>query len=400
MGRKKRSREHGSAISDFTEAVGSSSQPYLDAAWVKEIRRKLLDWYEGACRDLPWRRDRDPYRILVSETMLVQTTVAAVIPYFGRFLERFPTIQALAQAEEADVLKAWEGLGYYRRAKQLHGAAKAVMRDHDGVIPDEPAALIALPGIGRYITGAILSFAFDRPEPIVEANTQRVLARWLAIRSEVKNPAVQKQLWEAAAMLVPQAGAGAFNQAFMELGALVCTPKSPSCLVCPVSMECRARAMGLQDVLPVSRPKQPPLASGEAAALVFRHGRVLIVRRKPGGLWEGFWEFPTLHVSGANPAGRVLSNGQLPLKEGLELLTGAKVEVGTLVKTVVYSVTKYRVTLEAYIAQGLSEPLSPGLGLDAAVWEHPERLRNHSFSSAGRKLIDSVLRLTPEIREE
>ena len=285
--------------------AGDRGGPDLDPAWVGAVRAKLAAWYEGARRDLPWRADRDPYRILVSETMLVQTTVAAVVPYFARFLARFPTVAALAAADEAEVVKAWEGLGYYRRARQLHAAARAVVRDHGGVIPDDPEAVRALPGVGRYIAGAVLSFAFDRPAPIVEANTQRVLARWLAWRGDLKASATQARLWEAAGRLVPPVGAGTFNQAFMELGALVCTPRAPLCLVCPVSAECRARALGLQDRAPVTTPRPPPLASAEASALVFREGRVLIVERGAGGLWAGFWEFPTVHVSApTRPAGR------------------------------------------------------------------------------------------------
>ncbi len=368
-----------------------ASEADLDPVWVESIRRKLTDWYVGASRDLPWRRDRDPYRILVSETMLVQTTVTAVIPYFERFLARFPTIDALAGADERDVLKAWEGLGYYRRARQLHAAAKAVVVEHGGVVPANPDALRSLSGVGRYITGAILSFAFDIPAPIVEANTQRVLARWFAIRSDLKASSTQTRLWEAAGRLVPPTGAGVFNQAFMELGALICTPKSPSCLVCPVASECRARALGLQDILPTVAAKPPPLPSAEAAAIVVRSGRVLIVRRGPAKLWEGFWEFPTVHVSGADPAGRSFSDGSIDLASGVERLTGARVAVGRLARTIHYSVTKHRVQLDAYEGEGLSEALTPGRGLDAAVWERPENLSNHPFSSAGRKLIDWVL---------
>src|SRR5262245_30535108 len=172
MGRRK----SDGAAARTTEGPG----PDADVVWVDGVREALSRWYEQGHRDLPWRRDRDPYRVLVSEMMLVQTTVAAVVPYFGRFLERFPTVQALAAADEAEVLKTWEGLGYYRRARQLHAAARAVVGRHGGEFPDDPDAVRALPGVGRYIAGAILSFAFDRPAPIVEANTQRVLARLLA----------------------------------------------------------------------------------------------------------------------------------------------------------------------------------------------------------------------------
>jgi len=371
---------------------GPGDGPDLDPVWVGAVRKKLTAWYEGARRDLPWRADRDPYRILVSETMLVQTTVAAVVPFFGRFLARFPTLADLAAADEAEVVKAWEGLGYYRRARQLHAAARAVVRDHGGVIPDDPEAVRALPGVGRYIAGAVLSFAFDRPAPIVEANTQRVLARWLAWRGDLKASATQARLWEAAGRLVPPEGAGAFNQAFMELGALVCSPRAPMCLVCPVAAECRARARGLQDLLPVTTPRPPPLASAEACALVFREGRVLIVGRGAGGLWEGFWEFPTVHVSGADPAGRSSGGGPADLAAGVFRLTGVRAEIGPVVQTVNYGVTKHRVRLDAHEARGLSEAVTPGPGMAGAAWERPEGLANYPFSSAGRRLIAWVVR--------
>ena len=204
---------------------------------------------------------------------------------------------------EADVLKAWEGLGYYRRARQLQAAAQQIVREHGGAIPDDPVAVRALPGVGRYIAGAVLSFAFDRPEPIVEANSQRVLARLLALPGDLKNAMTQKRIWRAAERLVPARGPGIFNQALMELGALVCTPRQPGCLICPLSALCEARRLGLQDRLPVTTPRPAPLAVTEACAILVRDGQILIVQRGEGGLWERFWEFPTIHLEGANPAG-------------------------------------------------------------------------------------------------
>jgi A/G-specific adenine glycosylase len=340
---------------------------------------------------LPWRTDRDPYRILVSETMLVQTTVAAVVPYFERFLARFPTLQALAEADEAEVLKVWEGLGYYRRARQLHAAARAIVKEHGGAFPDDPEQIRALPGVGRYIAGAVLSIAFDRPSPIVEANTQRVLARWLAWRENIKSAASQARFWEAAERLVPPRGAGLFNQAFMELGALVCTPREPMCLVCPVAALCRARTLGLQDALPVLAPNPPPLAVAEACALVERAGRFLIVQRGPGGLWEGFWEFPTIHQSGADPAGRSFGAG-VDLAEGVRRLTGVRAQIGPLAQTVRYSVTRHRVQLHAYRATGLTEELTPGPGLVQAAWVPAEVLTSYPFGSAGRRIAGGLTR--------
>lgn len=357
----------------------------LENAWVEQARERMLEWYAAGHRQLPWRADRDPYRILVSEMMLVQTTVAAVVPYFERFLRAFPTIQALAEADETTVLKAWEGLGYYRRARQLHAAARAVVSLHAGVVPDQMDALRALPGVGRYIAGAVLSFAFDKPVPILEANTQRLLARWLAWREDLAGSSSQAVLWRVAERLVPERHAGQFNQALMELGATVCTPKSPMCLVCPVAGLCKARAKGLQDALPVKAAKAPPLQVSEACVIVVSEGRLLIVRRARGGLWEGLWEFPTIHVSGVDPAGRSLGKG-VGLAEGVRQLTDVRVELGPAVKRLRYTVTKHRVALVAHAARGLGGMPKPGLSLDKAAWERPEALAGYPFGSPQRRL--------------
>jgi A/G-specific adenine glycosylase len=354
--------------------------------WISRIREKLAAWYAEAGRPLPWRADRDPYRILVSELMLVQTTVTAVIPYFERFLSRFPDFQALAAANESDVVKAWEGLGYYRRARQLHAAARAIVQQHGGVMPDDSAAVRALPGVGRYIAGAILSFAFDRPEPIVEANSQRVLARLLGIKAELKTGSTQERIWQAAARLVPAAGSGSFNQGLIELGALVCTPREPACLVCPLSALCEARRLGLQDVLPIVTPKPAPSAVTEACAIVVRHGRVLIVQRGVGGLWEQFWEFPTIHVDGVDPAGRSFG-APVELAEGIKRLTGISIGPVTPFKTITYSVTNHRVKLVAHLAKALGGSPMPGPGLLDARWVELAKLHEFTFSSAGRRLI-------------
>jgi A/G-specific adenine glycosylase len=368
----------------------------LDPLWVVAVRRRLVDWYDGARRDLPWRADADPYRILVSEMMLVQTTVAVVIPYYERFLRSFPTVGALAGADEDEVLKAWEGLGYYRRARQLHTAARAVVECHGGVFPDDPEAIRALPGVGPYIAGALLSFAFDQPAPILEANTQRVVARWLAWKGDLKASATQSRLWEAAGRLVPPTGAGRFNQAFMELGALVCTPRAPRCLVCPVARECQARALGLQDELPATTPRPPALEVEEACALVSRDGRLLVLKRGSGRLWEDFWEFPTVHLSGADPAVRsVEQGGAVDLASGVFRLTGVEIDIAPApALTVRYGVTRHRVRLDAFeaTATAASDALAPAAGFREAAWVAPERLAALPFSSAGRRLVAWVSR--------
>jgi A/G-specific adenine glycosylase len=349
-----------------------------------------VDWYGRGHRDLPWRADRDAYRILVAETMLVQTTVAAVVPYYERFLRRFPSVEALAGADEVEVVKAWEGLGYYRRARQLHAAARDIVAEHGGKVPEDLDVLRSLPGVGRYIAGAVLSFAFDRAAPIVEANTRRVLARLVAWPEDLGSARSQTRLWGLAEALVPPQGAGTFNQAIMELGATVCTPKSPMCLICPVAGECLARAEGLQDTLPVLAGRAKPLDVEEACAVVERAGRWLIIQRGAGGLWAGFWELPTIHVAGADPAGRSFGES-VTLDEGVRRLTGVRVRLGPELQKVRYTVTKHRVTLTAFGAEGLDEATTPGPGVASVAWVAPDRLTELTLGSATRKLIARVM---------
>ncbi|MBI3317834.1 MAG: A/G-specific adenine glycosylase, partial [Candidatus Omnitrophica bacterium] len=196
----------------------------------ERFRRQLLAWYlKNHRKDLPWRKTTDPYRIWVSEIMLQQTQVATVIPYYRRFLKRFPTLRSLAIAQATEVVEAWSGLGYYSRARNLHSAAQEVLWWHGGRLPREPEELLKLPGIGRYTAGAIASIAYDRPAPVLDGNVARVLSRTVGIRRKIQDPAVQKKLWATSSALVPPKSPGTFNQALMELGALVCTPKDPQC---------------------------------------------------------------------------------------------------------------------------------------------------------------------------
>ena len=319
--------------------------------------------------------------------MLVQTTVAAVVPYFARFLARFPTSGRWPRPTRAEVLKAWEGLGYYRRARQLHAAARAIVADHGGTFPDDPEAIRALPGVGRYIAGAILSFAFDRPAPIVEANTQRVLARWLAWREDLQADAVQARLWQAAGRLVPADGRGHVQPGIHGAGRPGLHPQGAALPGLPG----RGRLPGPRPGDPgagpgARRPSRPRSVVTEACALVRAGGRWLIVQRGPGGLWEQFWEFPTIHLAGADPAGRCFGD-PVDLAEGVRRLTGRRVRIGPLVATVRYGVTRHRVELRAYRAVGLAEPLIPGPGLVRAAWESPEALVNYPFGSARRRLV-------------
>jgi A/G-specific adenine glycosylase len=255
-------------------------------------RRALLSWYRRRRRDLPWRRTDDPYAIWISETMLQQTRVETVIPYYERFLGRFPDVRVLAEASPDAVMEHWAGLGYYRRARMLHEAARVVVREHAGRLPDTAEGLRALPGVGRYTAGAVASIAFGRREPVLDGNVIRVLARLHDLREDVKSAPVQRRLWEEAASLAAGPSPGDLNQALMELGATLCTPRAPRCEACPLRRVCRAHAAGDPESLPVKGPRRAPRPVRGVAAWVERGGRVLAVRRPPEGLLGGLWELP------------------------------------------------------------------------------------------------------------
>ena len=262
----------------------------------REIEAALGAWFDRVARDLPWRRTRDPYAIWLSEVMLQQTRVETVIPYYERFLARYPTVADLAGATLDQVLSLWSGLGYYRRARVLHLAAREVTERYGGAFPAEAAGLRDLPGVGAYTAGAIASIAFDRREALVDGNVARVLARLEGIDDDIKSAAGARRLWAAAARLVPAERPGRFNQALMELGATVCTPRSPRCDACPVDGACAARAAGREEELPVISPKREAPSVAMVAAVVRAGRRVLLARRAEGGLFGGLWEPPMVEA--------------------------------------------------------------------------------------------------------
>ncbi|MFB4332581.1 A/G-specific adenine glycosylase [Paenibacillus sp. CR_12] len=263
--------------------------------------QELLDWYEINKRDLPWRRHRDPYYIWVSEIMLQQTRVDTVIPYFHRFIERFPTIQSLADAPEDDVLKCWEGLGYYSRARNLQAAARQVTEQYDGVMPSGKDEVSGLKGIGPYTSGAIRSIAFNIPAAAVDGNVMRVLSRYFLIEEDIMKVKTRTKMEDLVLTLVPDGRASDFTQALMELGALICTPKSPKCLVCPVMEHCSARLEGKEESLPIKTKAKPPRPEYRLTAIVegtgVHEGKILIRKRPAAGLLAGMWELPHVIVS-------------------------------------------------------------------------------------------------------
>jgi A/G-specific adenine glycosylase len=270
------------------------------------LKDALLDWYRRSKRDLPWRRTRDPYAIWLSEVMLQQTRVDTVVPYYRRFLSAYPSVHALAEAPLEQVLQLWSGLGYYRRARMLHAAARDVDRHRGGALPKSAVELRSIQGIGRYTAGAIASIAWGEAVPVVDGNVARVLSRLFAVDGD-SGPAPDKHLWELAGSLVAAEDPSSWNQALMELGATVCLPKKPRCDGCPVRAHCKARARGLEEELPRSRPKKAPTVVHRVGFVLRSRGRVLLGRRREDGLFAGMWEPPHADERDAGELGKDLT---------------------------------------------------------------------------------------------
>lgn len=264
---------------------------------IKNFQEDLISWFKAEQRELPWRKDQDPYKVWVSEIMLQQTRVDTVIPYFNRFIEWFPTIEDLANANEEKVLKAWEGLGYYSRVRNLHSAVKEVNAKYGGQVPDTPKEISTLKGVGPYTAGAILSIAYGVPEPAVDGNVMRVLSRILLIWDDIAKPSTRKVFENAVRQIISHDEPSAFNQALMELGALICTPTSPSCLLCPVRNHCQAFHEGVETQLPV-KTKKNTQKSVDLAAIIVKNedGKILIHKRPENGLLANLWEFPNVEL--------------------------------------------------------------------------------------------------------
>lgn len=342
------------------------------------LRRRLLDWYRRAARDLPWRRDRDPYRVWISEVMLQQTTVRAVVPYYERFLERFPSVAALAEAREEDVLGAWSGLGYYHRARNLLRGARHVAEHHHGRFPRTLEAALAVPGVGLYTASAVLSIAHGLPLPVVDGNVRRVLARLFALRG----PAWRKDApyYNRADELLDRESPGDWNQAVMELGATVCLPRRPACPVCPLRAACRATAEGLQDALPETRTRPAPVDVTVAAAVLESRGRYLLVRRREGRLMGRMWEVPQTSLDGRGLPDLV---AELRERHGLDVVPGS------LLHRARHAITFRRIRVEAYRARLRGRlPEDP----ERFRWVAPGDLAALPVSSLTRKVIAGARR--------
>jgi A/G-specific adenine glycosylase len=338
------------------------------------VRRRLRAWFARDRRDLPWRRTKDPYRIWVSEIMLQQTRVEAAVPYYRRFLKAFPTVRRLAAASQDRVLKAWEGLGYYARARNLLRAARTIVKERGGRFPESPGEWRELPGIGPYTAAAISSIAFGFQAAAVDGNVKRVFARLFGLRGRIGSAKTEKDIQAIADALVPPGRPGDFNQAVMELGARVCTPRSPSCGACPLGKHCRAYRRGEQELLPRRKPGRSLPHVNVVAAVIRRRGRVLIGRRPPRGLLGGLWEFPGGKVGDGETREQALCR---ELGEELAI----RVRPDALLGSVEHAYSHFRITLHLYDCTVLEGDPLPRTHT-ALKWVFPSAFGRYAFPAA------------------
>jgi A/G-specific adenine glycosylase len=307
----------------------------------KDIQLNLLQWYKKNRRDLPWRRTTDPYAIWVSEIMLQQTQVATVIPYYQRFLKSFPTVRHLARADLSTVLKVWEGLGYYLRARNLHRASQVVLNGFHGNIPNNLKDLLSLPGIGRSTAGAILSFAFQKEAPILDGNAKRVISRLFAVSGHPAKGKTEDLLWKTSESLIPKGFSNPFNQALMDLGSMLCTPKEPQCSKCPLRGLCKGKLSGEPERFPTKtiRKKIPHIEG--ISAVIRDHGKVLLLQRPPEGLLGGLWEFP-------NWKNEEKGRPRFKLRNYIKKDMGMTVEVKELIGTFRQTFSHFKLTLQVF----------------------------------------------------
>jgi len=349
----------------------------------------LLRWYDANARVLPWRSDPSPYRTWVSEVMLQQTQVETVVPYFERFMQRFPTLESLAKAEQAEVLQLWEGLGYYSRARNLHKAAQLVWQEHKGELPHTYTELRELPGVGRYIASAIASIAFQQPVPALDANCRRVYIRLLNLQMPLGTPALEHILWRYAQQLLPQERPGDFNQAVMELGERICKPKSPLCEQCPLQTTCLAFTQGTPSSLPKRQAKPPVPHYTVTAAVITQGDQVLIAQRPPNGLLGGLWEFPggKLELQDANL--------EDCLKREIREELGLEIVVENDFGVYRHAYTHFRITLHAFLCTLL--PGQSTSNLSHVRWVLPAQLDEFAMGKVDRQIARRLQQSTLSI---
>ena len=377
-------------------------EPY-DSAELTQLRRSLKSWYAKRARDLPWRNIGEPYKVWISEIMLQQTTVATVVPYFERFINRFPTIHDLATAEQDEVLRHWEGLGYYSRARNIHKTAKRLVEQSDGLFPQTTDELTALPGIGRYTAGAIMSFAFDLPGAIVEANTLRLYSRLLNLEENPRATHGQKVLWAFAEHLLPRKKIGPFNQSLMDLGATVCTPNEPDCPECPLLPHCRAASAGRQHEIPMAAQKPEITPVIEVSVAIQHEDRFLLRRYPEGQRWAGLWDFVRFPLGDAEslvPASGLNTTSTVPrrlishIETSVSETTGASIQLDRFLKELRHIVTRYRISLLCFLASTERAFPAPDENLQ---WVPAAQLDDYPLSTTGRKLAVLVQRNQPTL---
>ena len=349
------------------------------------IATHLLDWFRRQARDLPWRHTKDAYTVWLSEIMLQQTQIETVLPYYTRFVTKYPTVHLLAQAPLADILKLWEGLGYYSRARNLHKTAQIISTTYGGNFPTTPDELMTLPGIGRYTASAVASIAYGYPSAVLDGNVMRVLARLDDLTDDIADKATQARMWERAQNLLPTDEAGAYNQAIMELGQKVCRPTQPACATCPIHTHCLAFAHGTQATRPIKSKKPTTPHYDVAAGMVWDGGgRVLIAQRPMEGLLGGLWEFP----GGKQEAGESLTEClQRELREELAI----EVDVLELFTVVKHAFTHFKITLHAFTCRYQPSAQPPQkLGVQDYAWVQVEELERYSFGKADRLVIEEL----------
>lgn len=355
----------------------------------------LLAWFATSARDLPWRRTRDPYAIWISEIMLQQTQVKTVIPYWNRWMTALPNVKSLADASPETVLKLWEGLGYYTRARNLQRAAQLITTQHNGRFPENFDAILALPGVGRYTAGAISSIAFNQPAPILDGNVIRVITRLFDIAANPKEKAVNEQLWTLARELVETAHnlpeqcadnvprCSHLNQSLMELGALICTPQNPRCAECPVQLDCAAHRAGRAAELPNLRPRTKATERRVIAFVIEHNGRLLVRQRPTAAVNAHLWEFPNAEV-GHNPAAITHADSRDSLAQFAREQLGLPLTNFAPLITVRHSITRYRITLKAHRARWTGKS---NAAKNAGRWLTVEELHALAFTSAHRKIL-------------
>jgi A/G-specific adenine glycosylase len=355
-----------------------------DSTLCRSIHAALLGWYARRRRNLPWRSTRDPYCIWVSEIMLQQTRVQSVVAYYERWIQRFPSVERLASADGEDVLRAWEGLGYYSRARNLQRAARQLVADHGGRLPRSIAELRALPGIGPYSAGAIASIAFDADEPVVDGNVIRVLTRLFGLSGNPRRGPLAGHLWQLARHLLPTGKAADFNQALMELGATVCTPRGARCAECPVAGHCQALAQDRVDALPEAPPRPALSDEHRAAAVVIRRGQMLVLRAAPDAVrWAGMWQFPDLKLApGEAP--------ELSLPRAVADSSGVSIELGAQLGSIQHHVTRFRIQIEVYEARAIAGRARAASGGEAR-WCTPEALSALAMPLCHRKIARAAV---------